>query len=36
LSQDGRAPTTIRAITIYASGHAYHAMIADVELTGQE
>ncbi len=36
LSQDGRAPTTIWAITIYASGHAYHSMVADVELTGQE
>jgi hypothetical protein len=36
LSQDGRAPTTIRAITIYASGHAYHSMVADVELIGQE
>jgi hypothetical protein len=36
LSQDGRAPTTIRAVTIYASGHTYHSMVADVELTGQE
>ena len=36
LSQDGRAPTMIRAITIYASGHTYHSMVAGVELTGQE
>lgn len=36
LSQDGEVPTAIRSITIYASGHAYHSTIAEVELIGEE
>lgn len=35
-SQDGRAPTTITAVTIYASGHTYKSMVAEVELIAQE
>lgn len=36
LSQEGQAPTSIEAITIYSSGHTYHAVVAEVELIGQE
>jgi hypothetical protein len=35
LSQDGQAPTLIKSIRIYASGHTYHSMITEVELIGQ-
>jgi hypothetical protein len=35
-SQDGEPPTTIKSITIYASGHAYGSMVAEVELIGHE
>jgi hypothetical protein len=35
-SQDGKAPTTITAVTIYASGHTYKSMVAEVELIAQE
>jgi hypothetical protein len=36
LSQDGKSPTLIKSITVYASGHAYQSIIAEVELIGQE
>jgi hypothetical protein len=32
LSQDGRPPINIKAITIYASGHAFEALVTGVEL----
>ncbi|MCP4538257.1 MAG: hypothetical protein GY832_14045 [Chloroflexi bacterium] len=35
LSQDGQAPTLIKSIKIYASGHTYHSMITEVELIGR-
>jgi hypothetical protein len=35
-SQDGSSPTTITAVTIYASGHTYKSMIAEVELIAQD
>jgi hypothetical protein len=35
LSQDGQAPTLIKSINIYASGHTYHSIITEVELIGQ-
>lgn len=35
-SQDGRAPTEIESVTVYASGHTYRSMIAEVELIGEE
>ncbi len=35
-SQDGQAPTSIKAVTIYASGHTYKSMVAEVELLAQE
>jgi hypothetical protein len=36
LSQDGEVPKAIGSITIYASGHAYHSTIAEVQLIGEE
>ena len=36
LSQDGKAPTVINSITVYASGHTYQSIIAEVELIGKE
>lgn len=36
LSQEGHPPTAIDGITIYSSGHTYHAVVAEVELIGQE
>ncbi len=36
LSQDGRAPSVIESIAIYASGHTYRSAVAEVELIGQE
>jgi len=36
LSQDGQAPTAIKSITVYASGHVYQSAITEVELIGQE
>ena len=36
LSQDGQAPTAIKSITVYASGHTYQSAITEVELIGQE
>nr|HID14757.1 hypothetical protein [Anaerolineae bacterium] len=36
LSQDDRTPTVVKSITVYASGHTYQSMIAEVELIGQE
>ena len=35
-SQDGQAPTVIKSITIYASGHSYRSTIAEVELIGRK
>lgn len=35
LSQDGQAPTLIKSINIYASGHTYHSAITEVELIGE-
>ncbi|MBE9508889.1 MAG: hypothetical protein IMY86_12685, partial [Chloroflexi bacterium] len=35
-SQDGEPPTMIKSITIYASGHAFHSMITELELIGYE
>jgi hypothetical protein len=35
-SQDGNAPTLIKSITVYASGHTYQSTIAEVELIVQE
>ena len=34
LSHDGQPPTMIESITVYASGHTYHAMVDEVELIG--
>ena len=34
LSQEGSPPATIKAITIYASGHTYYSMIGEVSLIG--
>jgi hypothetical protein len=36
LSQDGEAPAAIRSIRVYASGHTYHAMVAEIELIGEK
>jgi len=35
LSQDGQAPTLIKSITVYASGHTYSSAIAEIELIGE-
>lgn len=35
LSRGGQPPRLIKAITIYASGHTYRAVVAEVELSGQ-
>lgn len=35
LSYDGQPPTMIKAFTIYASGHSFRALVAEIELTGQ-
>jgi len=34
-SQDGEAPTAIKTVTVYASGHSYESMVTEVELIGQ-
>ena len=36
LSVDGRSPTLIKSITVYASGHSFESMIAEVALIGQQ
>jgi len=36
LSQDGKEPTLIKTVTVYASGHTYQSTVAEVELIGQE
>ncbi|MEA3342502.1 MAG: FecR domain-containing protein [Chloroflexota bacterium] len=36
LSQDGKTPILINSITVNSSGHMYKALIAEVELIGQE
>ena len=36
LTHEGQAPTLIKSITIYASGHAYHSMVTELELIGYE
>jgi len=36
LSQDGKTPILINSITVNASGHTYKALIAEIELIGQE
>jgi hypothetical protein len=36
MSQDDRAPTLIKSITVYASGHTYQSTVDEVELIGQE
>ncbi len=36
LSVDGRAPTMIKSLTIYASGHSFESMVTEVALIGQE
>jgi len=36
LSQDGQPPTLIEAVTVYASGHTYQSMVAEVELLAEE
>ncbi len=36
LSQDGAPAARIKGISIYASGHTYHAMIAEAQLIGVE
>lgn len=35
LSQDNRPPQRIETLTIYASGHSFHAQVAEVELVGE-
>lgn len=35
-SRNGRAPTSVEAVTVYASGHSYQSMVAEVELIGEE
>ncbi|HDQ74027.1 MAG TPA: hypothetical protein ENN19_18310 [Chloroflexi bacterium] len=35
-SQEGHPPIRIRGITIYASGHTYHSMVAEAQIIGVE
>lgn len=36
LSELGPAPTTLKSVSVYASGHTYQSQIAEIELSGQE